>query len=224
MKKTFLVLFVALFTCMAVLSSCDIIMLLPFEEEENFGNQIIVAGNLDVGLYFKEANAAEFKEITGSTKDIFEKNIRLEPGLYTYTTFKVANEGDLTLKYHFCLNWIAGQRIVDGYDLADVIEVYIFDANRTIDQSSFSANSENCEGTLSAFLSSGVTTGELIPGESYEFILALYMRADAGSEYNKGQELGEIGVGLMATQAPDENDCFDDAYDENYDENITLPY
>jgi hypothetical protein len=68
-------------------------------------------------------------------------------------------------------------------------------------------------GTLSAVLSSGVTTGELIPGESYEFILALYMDVDVGSEYNRNLTPGDIGVNVAATQIGGEDDAFGPDYD-----------
>lgn len=184
-------------------------------------NNKIVAGNLDVELYYKDGE--EYKTVEEDTV-LFDEAALWEPG-YTQTVYlKVKNEGTLALKYQFAVNVIKETEgtNVNGetFYLSDHL---VFGQAVNDDEVTYTSRED-------AWTAAGETKGlqayaderVLLPKEEKFIALVVYMPTTVGNEANyRGEDIPsiELGVDLVATQTPHEEDSFD----ENYDENAELP-
>lgn len=228
----------ALFTSVvAILLCCTMLLGTTFawftDTAQSSGNKI-QAGTLDVDLLVYDENstaADKFDSVANSTEPIFNYTL-WEPGYTQVETMKIANLGNLALKYQ--LNVVA--KDVDTtavHNLADVIDVYMAFGQQT--PTKFADITEangwwKC-GTLAQLMDNpnGFTQGKLLPkdadttgitlgGENGILVgdvtttIALHMQESAGNEY-QNLSLGNVDINLVATQWTYEADNFDNQYD-----------
>ena len=196
-----------------------------FTDEVVSSGNIIKSGTLDAGLYY--GDAANDISNDASTGTIFNYDL-WEPGYTMVKYVKITNEGNLA--YKFRLDIIPNVAPVDGKaNLADVIDVYMFDPTATVDRAAIAAATP--VGTLSDLMTDadGAAYGVLLPaigsGHSTNvntddapkgeiiYCIALKMQETAGNEYQNLSVGGGFKVRLMATQYTWEKDSFDHNYD-----------
>ncbi len=181
-------------------------------------NNVIQAGTLDVELSYKEPGASEYKD--ASRGAIFNADL-WEPGCIDTKIIRIANKGNLALQYQ--LNFSSNGEPEQGKpNLAEVIDVYIFDANETVTldliQSSVPV------GTLADAMntSNPLVRGVILPEGSsgthptgyVEYCFVLAMREGLGKEYQNLTVGDGVSVRLVATQYNWESDSFDNNYDQ----------
>lgn len=105
-KRALLTSIMALMLCFAMLTGTTFAW---FTDQETSANNKIIAGNLDVALYHQGVKDDTLIKVDSNTDDLFDDVLpeKWEPGAVAVETFKVANEGNLALKYEFTMN-IAG--------------------------------------------------------------------------------------------------------------------
>ncbi len=192
----------------------------------------IVAGNLDVELYAK--TGADYTPVTPDTK-LFLENALWEPGHVEVVNLKVANLGTLALKYQLGINKASetGSTNKDGtrFNLSDHIKFAVLDGEHTYAEGdagraeAIAAAKANNPKKLSemAVDENGVLypTGNVPTGQSSEKLVTLivYMPTDVGNiaNYMTGEDVPtiELGVKLVATQTPFEEDAFGPDYDKD---------
>ena len=198
-----------------------------FTDEVTSTGNIIKSGTLDVVMTHSDDNQ---KWEDASQGAIFDYQY-WEPG-YTQTKYvKVVNNGDLAFKYQ--LHIIPNELPVAGeVNLAEVIDVYMFDPSATVDRAAIAAATP--VGTLADMMSAGngAANGTLLPAEGkgsdnyndidaphgeITYCIVLKMREEAGNEY-QDLSVGEgFKVQLNATQYTWEKDSFDHEYDDGAD-------
>ena len=210
MKKTKLALFqsvVSLILCISMLAGTTFAW---FTDSVTSANNIIKSGKLDVAMYWSDGtqdpNAVTWTD--ASTGAIFDYAL-WEPGYTEVRHIKIANEGNLALKYQI-------QIVANGdvSSLADVIDVYYLDPAEQIDERS-DLTADKRLGTLTEVLEgmADSANGSLIAGENVTLTLALKMQETAGNEYQNLSIGSSFSVVLLATQDTYESDSFGNDYD-----------
>lgn len=194
-----------------------------FTDSVTSGKNKIVAGNLDVELYAKN-DAGEYTAVTAGT-NLFLADALWEPGHVETVNLKVANLGTLALTYQLGIN-IASEKGStnvndEAFKLSDYIKFAVLDGEQTFaDRDAAIAAADATAVDLSAIaVNEG---GVLYPngkGEAEKLVtLVVYMPTTVGNEanYKTGYDAPEIelGINLVATQTPYENDSFDNQYDK----------
>lgn len=197
-----------------------------FTDSVESGVNQIKAGNLDVELYHGKTNNPTDKVNNETTlfTDVDGKEIKLwEPGVVAYTNLKVANEGDLALKYQMNMNFKNATDNGKGGTLADVLSVAIvpdgFEGDRE------AAKTLNYDYNLSTFTLDGVLEGGTT---SKTYGVVVYWEPDMDhsdgnrdNDYNMNNENQgkilsiDLGINLFATQEMYEGDSFGTDYDES---------
>lgn len=195
----------ALLTSVMALVMC-VVMLVGttfawFTDTASTGVNKIQAGNLKVDIVDESGNSLDgktlnFKDFNGKT------DILWEPGATFFTQgFKIANEGNLALKYKVVVSGITGDTGLLKVMKFDVVSAM----TKTGSEVDFVAN-----------------PGQLLPptsdtpGVSDTFYLRGHMDENAGNEY-KNMTLTGISVTVYATQLNSEFDSFDKDYDKDAD-------
>jgi len=181
-----------------------------FTDSVTSENNVIKSGNLDVEMYWADGNAdpatAEWKD---ASKDAIFDYALWEPGYTQVRHIKIANVGDLALKYQ--LNIVANGEVSE---LADVIDVYFADPAITTDRA---MTGMTCIDTLNNALAGMPqnASGTLLAGNTAIVTIALKMQESAGNEY-QNLSIGADGfvVKLEAIQLNSEEDSFGSDYDE----------
>lgn len=179
-----------------------------FTDSVTSSGNVIQTGNFDVGMYWAEGNEnpADTKWTDASLGAIFY-NRYWEPGYAESKHLKIANEGTLALKYQLAI-------IPHGEisKLADVIDVYyITPAKQLTTRNDFTAADKI--GTLADLIETGIATGTLLEGESYNATIVLKMQETANSDYENLSIGTDFSIQLVATQVTAEEDTWDDQYD-----------
>ena len=196
----------ALLTSVMALAMC-VVMLVGttfawFTDTASTGVNKIVAGNLKVDIV-NEAGTASIKN--SGLKFVSADNVTKgeailwEPGCrYVTEGFRIANNGNLALKWKAQVNKGTTAPNEGNFDLLDVIDFYLVKGDK------------NGEGTpLDEF------TGNLKKDEISEvYYIKGVMKTTAGNDY-QGLELDGITITVYATQDTVEFDSFDNTYDEN---------
>ena len=197
-----------------------------FTDEVVSSNNIIKSGSLDVEMSWSNDKTSWTDASTGA---IFDYKF-WEPGYTEVKYIKIENVGDLAFKFQ--LNIIPTVKPAAGdANLADVIDVYMFDANTTVDRAAI--DTATPVGTLSSLMADadGAAYGYLLPeagkgsadyntmvdaprGE-LTYCIALKMKEEAGNEYQNLTVGDGFKVQLLATQYTWEKDTFGDDYDED---------
>ena len=204
---------------------------------ESSGN-IIKSGDLEVKMYWADQLAGEQTEwvdVEETDSAIFDYDL-WEPGYSQVRYVKIANTGNLALKY--MLNIVPTG---DTSALAEVIDVYFakVDANFTAPTTFADVTADDGGlvkvGTLADLIADpdGAAYGVLLPEEGAEsyneeealeleaetgsvtVCLVLHMQESAGNEYENMSIGSEFTLSLIATQFTYENDSFNNDYDAN---------
>ena len=170
----------------------------------------IVAGNLDVDIVDATDTSTSLDKGTlqflraadGTDEPTKVENVLWEPGATFFTQgFKIANKGNLALKYKVVVSGTTGDTGLLKVMKFDVVSAM----TKTGSEVDFAANPgqllPSATGTLSV---------------SDVYYLRGHMDEDAGNEY-KNMTLTGISVTVYATQLNSEFDSFGNDYDENAD-------
>ena len=193
----------ALLTSVMALVMC-VVMLVGttfawFTDTASTGVNKIVAGNLKVDII--GADSENHVSMLNFTKAAGAEGEELlwEPGCrYVTEGFRIANKGNLALKWKAQVNTGTTAANEGNFDLLDVIDFYLVKGDK------------NGEGTrLDEF------TGNLKKDEtSGVYYIKGVMQTTAGNDY-QGLELSGITITVYATQDTVENDSFNNQYDKD---------
>ena len=217
----------ALFLCFAMLLGTTYAW---FTDEVSSANNIIQTGTLDIEMYYGDAADAITNNVEDSTDPIFNYQY-WEPGYTEVKYVKIVNAGSLAFK--FKLDIVPNLQLADGEpNLAEVIDVYMFDPTATVGRAEIEAATP--VGTLADLMAEadGAAHGVLLPAEGVgatdvnsdnaprgeiTYCIVLKMQEDAGNEYQNLSVGKGFSLQLMATQYTWENDSFDHTYDDGAD-------
>lgn len=222
-KRAFLMSMLSLLLCVSMFVGTTFAW---FTDEVTSVNNVIQSGRLDAELYYGDSADAITKD--ASSGAIFDYDL-WEPGYTQVRYVKIVNKGNLAFKFQ--LNIIPDVLPVAGeVNLADVIDVYMFDASATVSRETIAAATP--VGTLSELMADtdGAAYGYLLPVEGSDdhydleaprgeisYCIVLKMQETAGNEY-QGLSVGNgFSVQLLANQYTWENDSFDHTYDDGAD-------
>ena len=201
----------ALLTSVMALVMC-VVMLVGttfawFTDTASTGVNKIVAGNLKVDIVDADnTNTSLDKGTLKFIQAVNESEVRLvedvlwEPGATFFTQgFKIANNGNLALKYKVVVSGITGD--------TGLLKVMKFDVVSKMEKTGFEVNFTTTPGQL---LPSAAGTSSV----SDIFYLRGHMDENAGNEY-KNMTLTGISVTVYATQLNSEFDSFGNDYDKD---------
>ncbi len=191
-----------------------------FTDSVTSSENIIKAGNLDIELYYDNADKDDWEKFTKDT-NVFMDEL-WEPGHTEVIKFKIVNEGSLALKYQFSVYIDEEVGSVNMYDnafnLSDYILYGIVDGELDDDISR--------EDAILAVEANAVVLGEndysngwlkLEPAEEKTLTMVVYMPTSVTNEANAAKDQNEptinLGISLNATQVEFEEDSFGDDYD-----------
>ncbi len=197
----------ALLTSVMALVMC-VVMLVGttfawFTDTASTGVNKIVAGNLDVDIIGENSNehvaTLNFTKANAATDAGATEAVLWEPGCrYLTQGFRIANKGNLALKWKAVVNKGTTAANEGGFDLLDVIDFYLVTK---------AANGTETETALDEF------TGNLKKTEISEvYYIKGVMKTTAGNDY-QGLTLDGITITVYATQDTVENDSFGPDYD-----------
>lgn len=205
-----------------------------FTDEVVSSNNIIKSGSLDVEMLWSDTVDGTYKDAADTASPIFNYQY-WEPGYTEIKYIKIQNVGDLAFKFQ--LNILPTVKPAAGeFNLADVIDVYMFDANATVNRDVIAAATP--VGTLSELMADadGAAYGYLLPAAGSDryngieaprgeltYCIALKMQESAGNDYQNLTVGDGFAVQLLATQYTWEEDSFGDDYDEDADYDIDEP-
>ena len=194
----------ALLTSVMALVMC-VVMLVGttfawFTDTASTGVNKIVAGNLKVDII--GADGKDHVSMLNFTKAADAKGEELlwEPGCrYLTEGFRIANKGNLALKWKAQVNKGTTAANEGNFDLLDVIDFYLVKGT----------GESQTETPLNEF------TGNLKKTETSDvYYIKGVMQTTAGNDY-QGLELSGITITVYATQDTVENDSFNDQYDKD---------
>ena len=201
-KRALLTSVMALVMCVVMLAGTTFAW---FTDTASTGVNKIQAGNLKVDIVDKEGTTSlDGKSLSfvkaGPTADTgATTEILWEPGCrYLTQGFRIANKGNLALKWKAVVNKGITAENPGKFDLLDVIDFYLVKGDK------------NSEGTLLDEF-----TGTLQKTETSEvYYIKGVMKTTAGNDY-QGLTLDGISITVYATQLTAEFDSFDNQYDKD---------
>lgn len=189
-----------------------------FTDSVTSGKNQIVAGNLDVELeYTTDFN--EWKTVESAT-DLFNKDALWEPGHAEVVYLRMRNAGTLALKYKFGMNIVSEPEATnvngDKFKLSQYLQYGVVEGQQSAfaDRNAAIAAVANPT-SLANYTKEGTM---LAKAEPQYLALVVYMPETVGNEANYRGEVVptiELGLNLVATQTPYENDSFGSDYDAN---------
>ena len=199
----------ALLTSVTALVMC-VVMLVGttfawFTDTASTGVNKIVAGNLDVDIIGETSNdhvtTLNFTKANAATDAGATEAVLWEPGCrYLTQGFRIANKGNLALKWKAVVNKGTTAANDGGFDLLDVIDFYLV--------------TKNVDGTTKTEEALTEFTGNLKKTETSEvYYIKGVMKTTAGNDY-QGLTLDGITITVYATQDTVENDSFGPDYDK----------
>ena len=206
-KRALLTSVTALVMCVVMLAGTTFAW---FTDTASTGVNKIQAGNLDVDIVGADLVDGKYPSLTGEGHKLsFTKaamtdaeagaEILWEPGCrYLTQGFRIANKGNLALKWKAVVNKGTTAANEGGFDLLDVIDFYVVTST---DENAEAVAIENFKGNLEANKTS----------EDVYYIKGV-MKTTAGNDY-QGLTLDGITITVYATQDTVENDSFDNTYD-----------
>ena len=207
-KRALLTSVMALVMCVVMLAGTTFAW---FTDTASTGVNKIQAGNLDVDIIGEDGKSLDGKSLSfvkaGLTTDTGAEidpnattEILWEPGCrYLTEGFRIANKGNLALKWKAVVNKGTTAANEGGFDLLDVIDFYLV--------------TKNVDGTTKTEKALTEFTGNLKKTETSEvYYIKGVMKTTAGNDY-QGLTLDGITITVYATQDTVENDSFDNTYD-----------
>ena len=173
-----------------------------FTDTASTGVNKIVSGNLNVDIIGADSDShiekLDFTNATGAEGE----NLLWEPGCrYLTKGFRIANKGNLALKWKAQVNTGTTAANEGNFDLLDVIDFYLVKGT----------GESQTETPLNEF------TGNLKKTETSDvYYIKGVMQTTAGNDY-QGLMLDGIGITVYATQDTVENDSFGNDYDAGAD-------
>ena len=199
-KRALLTSVMALVMCVVMLAGTTFAW---FTDTASTGVNRIQAGNLDVDIIGETSNdhvtTLNFTKAAVTDAEAGAE-ILWEPGCrYLTQGFRIANKGNLALKWKAVVNKGTTAENPGNFDLLDVIDFYLVTSKNVDDMGTplaeFTGNLKKTE-TSSVYYIKGV------------------MKTTAGNDY-QGLTLDGISITVYATQDTVENDSFDNTYDAN---------
>lgn len=188
-----------------------------FTDSVTSANNIITAGNLDISLEYY--NGTDWVDVNGASA-IFKPDAKWEPGYTEVVYLKLANEGDLDLKYKLGVNILSE---TDGTNKAgSTFKLSDFIYMDVVESASFDklADRAAADGVKSETkkISQGFAKEKVLEAGAAPLYLALvvYMPEWVGNDANhNGVNVPNIqlGISVAATQAIGEFDSFGSDYD-----------
>ena len=196
-KSALLLSFTSLLLCFAMLAGSTFAW---FTDTATTGVNKIVAGNLKVDIIGATGeNHVEKLDFTKAGPTEAAAQIFWEPGCrYLTQGFRIANKGNLALKWKAQVNKGTTAANEGGYDLLDVIDFYLVTSEDVNDM-----------GTVLADFSGALKKTET----SDVYYIKGVMKKEADNNY-QNLTLDGISITVYATQDTVENDSFDDQYDK----------
>ena len=188
----------ALLMCVAMLIGTTFAW---FTDTASTGVNKIVSGNLKVDIIGAGSDShietLNFTKAAGAEGE----NLLWEPGCrYLTEGFRIANKGNLALKWKAQVNTGTTAANEGNFDLLDVIDFYLVTK---------AADGTETETALDEF------TGNLKKTETSDvYYIKGVMQTTAGNEY-QGLSIDGIGITVVATQYTYESDSFDNTYDKD---------
>ena len=192
----------ALLMCVAMLIGTTFAW---FTDTASTGVNKIVSGNLKVDIIGADSDShiekLNFTKKAATTDAEAGAEILWEPGCrYLTEGFRIANKGNLALKWKAQVNTGTTTANEGNFDLLDVIDFYLVTK---------AADGTETETALDEF------TGNLKKTETSDvYYIKGVMQTTAGNDY-QGLTLDGIGITVVATQATYEKDSIDDQYDKD---------
>lgn len=186
----------ALFLCIVLLIGTTFAW---FTDTASTGVNKIQSGNLKVDIIGETSNdhveKLNFTKAAGAESE----QILWEPGCrYLTEGFRIANKGNLALKWKVKVNKGTTDANEGNYDLLDVIDFYL--VTKAADGTETETSLDEFTGNLKKTETSGV------------YYIKGVMQTTAGNEY-QGLTLDGITITVYATQDTVESDSFDNQYD-----------
>ena len=205
-KSALLLSFTSLLLCFAMLAGSTFAW---FTDTATTGVNKIVAGNLKVDIIgATDENHVEKLEFTKARAADAEAEAQIfwEPGCrYLTQGFRIANKGNLALKWKAQVNKGTTAANEGGYDLLDVIDFYLVKNNINEDGTPL--------GEFTGNLTAGAKTSDV-------YYIKGVMQTTAGNNY-QNLTLDGITITVYATQDTVENDSFNNQYDKDAQYPIT---
>ena len=199
-KRSLLASVFALVLCVAMLVGSTFAW---FTDTATTGVNKIVSGNLKVDIIGENSNThVEKLNFTkaGTTDAEASAEVLWEPGCrYLTEGFRIANKGNLALKWKAQVNKGATAPNANHADLLDVIDFYLV---RSKDANDMGTALDEFSGKLEKNATSGV------------YYIKGVMKTTAGNDY-QGLTLDGITITVYATQDTVENDSFNNQYDKD---------
>ena len=198
----------ALLTSVMALVMC-VVMLVGttfawFTDTASTGVNRIQAGNLKVDIVDEsneslDGKTLKFIQAGSGTEKALVEDVLWEPGATFFTQgFKIANKGNLALKWKAQVNKGTTAANEGNFDLLDVIDFYLVKGT----------GESQTETPLNEF------TGNLKKTETSDvYYIKGVMKTTAGNDY-QGLTLNGITITVYATQDTVENDSFNNQYDK----------
>ena len=193
-----------------------------FTDSATSANNIISTGTLAIDLQYW--NGTEWKDIDG-VSDILTNDL-WEPGAADVVYLRVANAGNLALRYQLGVNITSetsGKNAAgETFNLSDYIMFGVAN-NIAVDANNAPEAFATREEAIAAIetekaISSGYTaSSHMLPGEELYLAMVVYMPTNVGNDANhNGTDKPEInlGINIVATQHTYEADSFDEFYDD----------
>mgnify|MGYP004704666827 FL=1 len=195
-KRALLTSVLAIVACVAMLIGSTFAW---FTDTASTGVNKIQAGELKVDIIGEDSEAhvekLDFVKAAGADGE----ELLWEPGCrYQTAGFRIANKGNLALKWKAQVNKGTTAANDGGFDLLDVIDFYL--VAKAADGTETETLLDEFSGKLAAKTNSGV------------YYLKGVMRTTAGNDY-QGLTLDGITITVVATQDTVENDSFGNDYD-----------
>ena len=225
-KKALLMSVLSMVLCVAMLVGMTFAW---FTDTASTGVNKIQAGNLKMEVTYKNSETNGDFAILNEETNVFKKDTLWEPGHVEYAVLKVANAGNLALKYKLGINIASetGSTNVDGkeFKLSDYIKFAVVDGEADVtDRAKLVTAAEAADSKL---IKEGYTSeeGKLVPKDSTStelksentVTLVVWMPESVGNEanYKPGAEAPVInlGINVAATQYTYESDSFGNQYD-----------
>ena len=200
-KRALLTSVMALVMCVVMLAGTTFAW---FTDTASTGVNKIVAGNLDVDIIGENSNehvaTLNFTKANAATDAGATEAVLWEPGCrYLTEGFRIANKGNLALKWKAVVNKGTTAENPGKFDLLDVIDFYLV-TSKDVDDMGTELNEFSDK--LAAKTNSGV------------YYIKGVMKTTAGNDY-QGLTLDGITITVYATQDTVENDSFGPDYDKN---------
>ena len=221
----------ALLTSVMALVMCVVMLvgttLAWFTDTASAGVNKIQAGNLDIEVeYSKTMAEGSWKAIDNTTIDLFtdkDGNAMLwEPGAASVVYLRIANKGNLAVKYTMALNKIdevEGEN-VEGktFKLSDYIMFGYTDVTAAYADRETAINAVSTDAVKLDTVTIAKDAALTDTNETKTVALVVYMPTSVGNEANyRGEKVPSIDLKLnvAATQYAYESDSFNNKYDEN---------